>query len=300
MLLLVLLCAGYSICIILGISFLVSLSNHLYAFSSHCLLFTRGRYEDNGDFTPDWASPFYCIFSLIVTTISVLIAAARLVQAFMMLYKGSRETFAITFKMTVSALVMVLFVLTIGTLISAGFATWCDAVEERFSKGCEAAAASMVISNDTQHIEVKEFFANFETSQFSIWSLFVVWVFVLTISGRMLFVAHERANIRISMARERRRYNHPPDYANQPSNLPHRDITWWGDKHSTSLLSFVITYSLTNSTCRGRQMWCNRWNWEKKFIELLWVLISTISLSTIIIDLNFLTQSHLFIQQFPN
>lgn len=225
MLLLVLLCAAYSVCIILGISFTISLSNHLYSFANHCLLFTRGKYEDNGDFTPDWASPCYCYFSLIIAAISVIIALFELVRTSVMLYRGSRETFAITFKMTFSALLMVIFILVSGIIVSAGFAVWCDAVEERFSKGCEAAAASMVISNNTQDISVTGFFTDLETSQFSIWSSLVVWVFALTISGRMLFVAHERANIRISMARERRRYNHPPDHANQPSNLPYRDIT---------------------------------------------------------------------------
>lgn len=225
MLLLVLLCAGYSVCIILGISFLVSLSTHLYSFKNHCLLFSTGKYEDNGDFSPDWATPGYCMFALLVAAVSVLVASYQLVKTSVMLYKGTRKTFAITFKLASSALLMVFLVLVSGILVSAGFSVWCDAVEERFSKGCEAAASSMTIANDTQNIEVKGFFTVLETSQFSIWSSLVVWVFVLTISGRMLFVAHELANIRISMARERRRYNHPPDHANQPSNLPHRDIT---------------------------------------------------------------------------
>lgn len=225
MLLLVLLCAGYSVCIILGISFLISISTHLYSFSSHCLLFSTGKYEDNGDFSPYWATRFYCLFSLAVAGASIIVASVKLVKTSVMLYKGTRENFAITFKMTLSALIMVLFILISGIIVSTGFAVWCNAVEERFSKGCEAAAASMVISNNTQNIVVQGFFENFETSQFSVWSSLVVWVFVLTISGRMLFVAHELANIRISMARERRRYNSPPDHANQPSNLPHRDIT---------------------------------------------------------------------------
>ena len=225
MLLLVLLCAAYSVCIILGISFVISLSNHLYSFSNHCLLFTTGKYEDNGDYTPNWASLFYCYFANIVGAISILVAFFELVRTSIMLYRGTRETFAITFKMTLSALTMVVFVLISGILVSTGFAIWCNSVEERFSKGCEAAAASMVLSNNTQSISVRGFFADLETGQFSIWSSLVVWVFALTISGRMLFVAHELANIRISMARERRRYNHPPDLANQPSNLPHRDIT---------------------------------------------------------------------------
>jgi len=226
MLLLVLLCAGYSVCIILGISFIVSLSNHMYSFSNHCLLFTTGKYEDeSGDFTPDWASPSYCIFSLGVAGLSVIVASIRLVKTTIMLYKGTRKTFAVAFKTTFSALVMVLLILVSGIIVSTGFAIWCDSVKQRFSKGCEAAAASLVITNNTQHIDVREFFTNLETSQFSVWSSLVVWVFVLTVSGRMLFVAHELANIRISMARERRRYNHPPDHANQPSNLPRRDIT---------------------------------------------------------------------------
>lgn len=225
MLLLIILCAAYSVCIILGISFSISLMDHLYSFSNHCILFTTGKYEDNGDFTPDWSQPSFCYFTLIVADLSVVIAVIELVKTFVMLYRETRETFAITFEMTFSALMMVILILISGIIVSAGFEVWCNAVEERFSKGCEAAAASMVISNNTDNIQVVDFFTNLETSQFSIWSSFVVWVLALTISGRMLFVVHERANIRISMARERRRYNHPPDHANQPSNLPNRDIT---------------------------------------------------------------------------
>jgi heme exporter protein D len=222
--LLVLLCAAYSVCIILGVSFLVSLINHLYSFSNHCLLFTTGKYENNGDFAPDWASPSFCIFSVIVAFVSIIVAGIELVKTSVMLYKGTRKTFTITFKMTFWALSMVILILISGIIVSAGFEMWCNAVEERFSKGCEAAAASMIIANNTENIRVGDFFTDLEMGQFSVWSSFVVWVLALTISGRMLFVAHERANIRISMARERRRYNQP-DHANQPSNLPYRDIT---------------------------------------------------------------------------
>lgn len=225
MLFLVLLCAGYSICIILGISVLVSLINHLYSFSCHCALFSSGNYEDNGEFTPSWATSFYCIFTIILSSISVLAAIVKLVQTSVMLYQGTPNIFSRAFKMTFSALLMVIFVLICGIIISVGFSVWCNAVEERFSKGCEAAAESMTITNNTQNITVSEFLVHLETSQFSIWSSLVVWVFVLTISGWMLFEAHERTNIRISMARERRRYNRPVDHANQPSNLPQRDIT---------------------------------------------------------------------------
>lgn len=225
MLLLVLLCAAYSVCIILGISFLASLWTHLYSFSNHCLLFSTGKYEDTGEFTPFWASSFYCYLSVLIAAGSVLLAFIKLVKTSVMLYKGSRQTFDVTFKITLSTLIVAILIFISGILVSAGFAVWCNAVEERFSKGCEAAAASMVITNNTQQIDVKGFFADLETCQFSVWSSLVVWVFALTISGRMLFVAHELANIRISMARERRRYNHPPDQANLPSNLPRRDIT---------------------------------------------------------------------------
>lgn len=226
MLLLVLLCAGYSICIILGISFISSLVSHLCAFSYHCIIFSSGTFEDNGDFTPSWASRAYCIIPVIIACLSVLVATYQLVKTSVMLYKGKRETFSIAFKMTLSALSMAILVIITGIIISLGFSTWCNAVEERFSMGCEAAAALLTITNNTHHqIVVNGYFADIETGQFSIWSSLVFWVFVMTISGRMLFVAHERANIRISMARERRRYTRHVDYANQPSNLPHRDIT---------------------------------------------------------------------------
>lgn len=226
MLLLVLLCASYSVCIILSLSFLLSLSNHLYSFCNHCLLFSTGKYEDNGDFTPAWASPIYCIFTLLVAGTSLLVAFIKLVQTAVMLYKETRQTFAITFKMTFWAFLMVISIFISGVMVTTGFAIWCNAVDERFSKGCQAAAASMTLTNNTDlRIRVKGFYADLETSQFSVWSSLVVWVFILTISGRLLFVAHERANIRLSMARERSRYNPPLDHANQPSNLPHRGIT---------------------------------------------------------------------------
>lgn len=225
MLMLGLLCAGYSITIILGISFLVFLISNLYSFGGHCLLFSGGKFEDNGDFTPVWASSFACILSILLVGISIIIASIRLVRTAVMLTKCPNTNFAMAFRMTLTALLMALGSLTVGLLVSVGLSHWCSAVEERFSQGCEAAAPSLTITNNTENLDVKGFFAAMETSQFSIWSSLVVWVFILTISGCLLFMAHERANIRISMARERRRYNRPVDYANQPSNLPRRDIT---------------------------------------------------------------------------
>lgn len=226
MLALVLLCAAYSISIILGISTVVSISYHVYDFSGHCILFTRGRYEDNGEFTPDWASRFHCIFPLVVAAMAVVFATVKLVKSSMMLYNGNQGKFSSMFELVFSSLVMVLLSFISGTLVSLGFSVWCDAVQERFSKGCEAAAASMTMSNNSEtHIVVKNFHTDLVTGQFSVWSSLVIWAFILTVSGKMLFEFHERAYIRLSMARERRRYNHPPDHANQPSNLPRRDIT---------------------------------------------------------------------------
>lgn len=225
MLALVLLCAAYSISIILGISTLISISYHVYDFSGHCLLFSRGRYEDTGEFTPDWASKFYCIFPLVVAGLAVMFATIKLVKSSVMLYHGTQGKFSHMFKLVFSALIMVVLSFLSGIMVSMGFFNWCDAVQERFSKGCEAAAASMSITNNSQHIVVKNFHTDLVTSQFSVWSSLVVWAFILTVGGKVLFEFHERAHIRLSMARERRRYIHPPDHANQPSNLPRRDIT---------------------------------------------------------------------------
>lgn len=227
MLLQVLLCSGYSVCIILGISTLVSIVSHMISFSNHCLLFSTGKYEDTGDFTPEWASTFYCNFAATSSTISVLVAMYLLVTTSIILYKASyRVPFVKAFNITALVILVLLFVLISAIFISAGFSIWCGAVEVRFSQGCEAAADSMIITNNTnQDIKVNEFIRDLETAQFSVWSSLVVWVFILTISGRLLFVAHERANIRISMERERHRYNQSIDNPNQPSNLPHYDIT---------------------------------------------------------------------------
>lgn len=222
---LVVLCAGYSISIILGISFLVFLISVQYSFAGHCLLFSEGNFESNGDFTPDWGSPFPCIFSIIFVSLSVLLAAIRLVKTAVMLTKTNRENFSLAFRMTLTAFYMSVGSLIVGILVSVGFSRWCNAIEKRFSRGCELAAPSLTITNNTEKLDVTGFYANMETSQFSIWSSLVMWVFTLTVSGRLLFMAHERANIRISMARERRRYNRPVDHANKPSNLPRRDIT---------------------------------------------------------------------------
>lgn len=225
MLLLVSLCAGYSICIILGISFLVSIIMHMYAFSRQCVLFSGGKFEDSGDFTPNWATPLYCVICIDVALISISMASIQLVMTSVVIWKGTRENFAMAFRMVLVATIMAILSFIAGVLISAGFSTWCNAVEERFSKGCDAAASSLTLSNNTLNITVNEYFTDMQTSQFSIWSSLVVWVIIFTISGRLLFMAHERANVRSSMARERRRYNRPVDYANQPSNLPRRDIT---------------------------------------------------------------------------
>lgn len=225
MLTFVVLCAGYSISIILAISFLFNSISNLYSFAGHCLLFSKGSFDERGDFEPSWSSGFPCIFNIIIVTISAMIAIVKLVKTSVMLTKIDRVNFAKAFRMTLIAMLMTFGSLVVGIIVSTGFTVWCNAIEERFSRGCEVAAPSLTIKNNTEKLDVKRFYAAMEISEFSIWSSLVVWAFILTICGRLMFDAHERANIRFSMAQVRRRYNRPVDYANQPSNLPHRDIT---------------------------------------------------------------------------
>lgn len=89
--------------------------------------------------------------------------------------------------------------------MTKGFSIWCSAVTERFAS-CQVSEAAMTIY-ELPDIITSHFFIEMGTVQFGIWTSLVLNVFLLALASRKVFVFHERANIAVSMAKERLRYS---------------------------------------------------------------------------------------------
>lgn len=60
---------------------LIPLCINFHQFGNHCLLFTGGEYlQDNGDFDPQWSSAGYCLYSIILSAVIILIALVQIVR----------------------------------------------------------------------------------------------------------------------------------------------------------------------------------------------------------------------------
>jgi len=197
--------AVYTVSAVVSVCVWIPISLHMYAFCGNCSLYSRGQYvEEDGRFDADWASPAYCVFTLLVGFFLFLMAFTQMSRKFVLLYRGTDSTFLSAFIDTVLSLIATILVLTDAVIVTKGFSIWCRSVAIRFDS-CETAASVMVIGKDT-NIDPKGFFLELGSVQFGIWSLMVCWVLSLVLASRKLFVYHERENMIVSMARERQRH----------------------------------------------------------------------------------------------
>lgn len=58
--------AGHVVVLALSLCIIVPMLSHVKEFNGHCLLFTTGNWrEDNGFFDVQWASQFFCNFTIV-------------------------------------------------------------------------------------------------------------------------------------------------------------------------------------------------------------------------------------------
>jgi len=195
----------YTITLLLSAVALIPMAWHVSNFNGHCLLYTTGTFSNNdGLFIPQWASSFYCGFSLFTSTLAFIVSFVQLVRMSIFLYKGIDSSFLSAFTDSVLSILVTLILLLSCVFVSDGFRTWCSAIEERFP-GCEDASVTEIDPND--NINTLAFYIMMGSVQFACWSGWVGWVLQSVLCIRKICIYHERENIIISMARERRLLN---------------------------------------------------------------------------------------------
>lgn len=208
----------YSITLLLSIVTLIPMAWHIQNFNGKCLLFTTGTFDPNdGHFIPDWASPFYCGFSLFTAILALLVSIVQLFRMSVFLYNGTDSSFLSSFMDTVLCVLVTCTLFISAIFVSDGFRTWCSAIEQRFP-GCEEASVTEIDPND--HIDTRGFYILMGSVQFSTWAGWVGWVLQCVLCVRKVCIYHERENIMLSMARERRLLNASQKAYTEISNVP--------------------------------------------------------------------------------
>lgn len=199
---------GYVVALILSLCAVVPLAINLQCFKGHCLLFTTGNFADDGNFIAEWASKGYCIYTLFVSSVLVLVSLVQCIRMFTMLRKETDSTFLSAFLECIVTLSLSIMVFIASILVTIGFKTWCDAVTLRF-RSCDDASVMEISKAD--NLQTKGFYLQIGTLQFGIWSSWVCCVLLTVLSFLKLCRYHEQEGIRVSMARQRQKIIHQVD-----------------------------------------------------------------------------------------
>lgn len=143
--------AANIVAVLASMYILIPMVNHMREFLGHCALFSCGTYiETDGHFKPDWSSKGFCVYSVIVSSISIVASTIQCVLKIRLFYL-SLERFVIVFDCFIYLLTLCLFsnfmgsfldfvvdalvlimVLISSILTSIGFYDWCHCVMQRF------------------------------------------------------------------------------------------------------------------------------------------------------------------------
>nr|CAG4638674.1 EOG090X0BKO [Cyclestheria hislopi] len=193
----------YVVGFILALCISVPVIIHQQDFKGHCLLFSRGTWrETDGQFVISWASSAYCIFVSICGLLLGLVCILQIYHLAKYLLKGTDSSFLSAFIDTVGSLLLCFLSLSVATIITLGFDTWCQDITQRFEE-CSYAADENIDQADD--INTSGFYLLIGTAQFGAWASWVCWVGLSVCAVLKLCHYHQQENIRVSMAKERRR-----------------------------------------------------------------------------------------------
>jgi len=195
--------SGYCIAAILSLCITIPMSMHQENFQGHCLLFTSGEWRENdGQFIPVWASQAYCNFTIFVGVIMFVISATQIYRLSMFLYKGKDSSFFSAFVDVLSSGFMCSMTLTAALFISLGFNDWCSAMTKRFNNCADATENDI---DRADGVDPNGFYIQMFTAQFGVWVSWATWCGLLVMALLKLCRYHQQENIRVSMAKERKR-----------------------------------------------------------------------------------------------
>jgi len=194
---------GYVCAFLLSLVICVPMSMHQDQFKGRCLLFSTGLWqEEDGQFKVDWASQAYCNFTIFVAVIMFVISLGQFVRFLKFFYKGRDSSFLSAFVDVIVCIFMCTMTLTAALFVTLGFKIWCEEMTRRF-ENCQDAVGNPIDKSDG--IDSSDFFNQMFTAQFGIWMSFTVWFTLLVFSVVKLCRYHHEENLRVSMAKERKR-----------------------------------------------------------------------------------------------
>lgn len=193
---------GYVISLILSLCVIVPMSIHQDEFRGHCLLFSTGSWQEDGQFAVSWASQAYCNYTIFVGVLIFVISAIQIYRLCVFSYKGIDSTFLSAFVDVITCCIICSFTLIASVMITYGFMIWCKNMTERFPS-CEIAAGNEIDKADK--INTSGFYIELGTAQFGIWASWACWVGLTVFALLKLCRYHQLENMRVSMFRERQR-----------------------------------------------------------------------------------------------
>jgi len=194
---------GYSIAALLSLCITVPMSMHQDNFKGHCLLFSTGVWrETDGQFVVHWASQAYCNYTIFVGVIMLVISATQIYRLSKLLYKGKDSSFLTAFIDVITSFFMCGMTLTAALFITLGFNTWCGEMTRRFPN-CADATENDIDKEDA--INPQGFYMQLFAAQFGVWLSWTTWMGLLVFAVVKLCKYHQQENMRVSMAKERKR-----------------------------------------------------------------------------------------------
>ncbi|CAK1583920.1 unnamed protein product [Parnassius mnemosyne] len=195
--------AGYVIGLILSLCIIVPMSMHQDEFGGHCLLFSKGAWqEEDGQLLVSWASQAYCNYVIAIGVLMFIVCLVQIYRLSIFMYKGQDSSFLSAFIEAVGCMILCGLTVTAACIVTLGFMTWCQIIVERFPS-CEDAAGQDIDKRDK--ISTHGFYIEMGTAQFGAWGAFATWVGLAVFSTLKVCRYHQLQNIQVSMYRERQR-----------------------------------------------------------------------------------------------
>lgn len=194
---------GYLSAFILSLVICVPMSMNQDQFKGRCLLFSTGTWQEkDGQFLVNWASQAYCNYTIFVAVIMFVISVIQFSRFVKFLRRGRDSSFFSAFVDVLVNILMCIMVLIAACFVSVGLNTWCGQMTKRFPT-CSEAGGSVIDKEDG--IDPSGFYFQMSVAQFGVWLSFTIWVMLLTFSVVKLCRYHHEENLRVSMAKERKR-----------------------------------------------------------------------------------------------
>uniref|UniRef100_A0A0K2UVT5 Uncharacterized protein n=1 Tax=Lepeophtheirus salmonis TaxID=72036 RepID=A0A0K2UVT5_LEPSM len=188
---------------ILSLCIVIPMSLHQDQFKGHCLLFSTGVWqEEDGQFLVDWASQAYCNYVIFVAVITFALSSFQIFRLSKFAFRAKDSSFFSAFIDVILGALMAGLTLAAALFVTLGFKVWCDEITLRFEK-CSDATGNDIDKKDA--IDSSGFFLQMFTAQFGIWMCFTTWFGLFLFSSVKLCRYHFEENLRVSMAKERKR-----------------------------------------------------------------------------------------------